>query len=102
MRPQFLRSIVSIEPFTGSGAAGPTYGSATPARASVQPDFKLIIDANGREVQATVLLILLPGAVCPAESRVTAGGKVYRALVSSPIPDIARPTHQEVYLGSFA
>lgn len=102
MRPLFLRSLIQVEPFLGSGASGPTYGTAVTVRASVQPDIRLVIDGNGREVQAQVTAIVWPDVVAPPESRITADGKVYRVLVDSPYPDTARPDHRELLLGSFA
>lgn len=101
MRPPFLRDAISVEPYAGSGAQGPTYGTAVSYKATVQPREKLIIDTRGKQVMSVAFVIVRPNAVIPVESRVTASdGRVFRVLMSHVLPDIARPTHLELSLGS--
>jgi len=100
VRPPFLHDTMSVEAFTGTGARGPTYATALSVRCSVQPDFRLILDAQGRQFQAQALAIVWPGSVFPVESRVTTtDGKKYRIIADSPLPDSKRPDHREISLG---
>jgi hypothetical protein len=100
MRPPFLRDNMSVEAYAGVGARGPVYAAAVNVKCSVQPDFRLILDAQGRQFQAQAIAIVWPNSVFPIESRVTTSdGKMYRIIADSPLPDSKRPDHREISLG---
>lgn len=101
MRPPFLLDTMSVEAFAGDGARGPTYTGTVKVRCSVQPDFRLVLDAQGRQFQAIAVAIVRPESTFPVESRVvTSDGRKYRVLADSPLPDAARTHHRELVLGS--
>ncbi len=99
MRPPFLLDTMSVEAFNGNGARGPTFAAAVSVRCSVQPDFRLIVDAQGRQFQATAVAIVRPESTFPVESRVTTtDGRLYRVINDAPFPDSLRTNHRELSL----
>ncbi|MFC8584223.1 hypothetical protein ACFUGD_06660 [Streptomyces sp. NPDC057217] len=80
---------VTIEPYLGDTAYGPTYGPPVPnVRAMVDESVRLVKDREGREVVSTAQVITDPHVVCPAESVVTLPtGR--RAVVISSAPHTA-------------
>lgn len=71
--PDFLLGHrVTIEPYEGEGAYGPTFGTAvTNVPAFVEDRRRLVRDRNGDEVVSETTVIVKPTVTCPAESRVT-------------------------------
>lgn len=101
MRPPFLRDTLSVQGYLGAGARGPQYAAPATVRCDVQPQYKLLPDAQGRQATATALAIVRPENAYPIESRVTTSdGTVYRIIAANPTPDSARPDHIEWDLGS--
>ena len=101
MRPPFLLDSMSVEAFTGTGARGPTYASAVAVRCDVQPDFRLVVDNQGRQFQAVAVAIVRPESTFAVESRVTTSdGRKYRVIADDPLPDASRTHHRELVLGS--
>jgi hypothetical protein len=101
MRPPFLLDAMAVEAYTGTGARGPTYATPVTVRCSVQPDYRLLVDNQGRQFQALAVAIVRPDATFAVESRVTtADGRKYRVIADDPLPDASRTHHRELVLGS--
>lgn len=63
---------ITIEPYRGDSAYGPTYGPpVADVRALVAEEIKTVRDPQGREVTSTAQIIAAPDLDCPAESRIT-------------------------------
>ncbi|MGI5350212.1 hypothetical protein ACQEU8_36575 [Streptomyces sp. CA-250714] len=76
-----LRHRITVEPYRGDSAYGPTYGPAVAVRALVAETVKTVRDKEGREVTSTAQIIAEPDLDCPAESRITLpSGRITRAL----------------------
>nr|WP_202437982.1 hypothetical protein [Streptomyces sp. SID5910] len=76
-----LRHQITVEPYAGDSAYGPTYGPPAEVAALVTPNIRTVRNAQGREVTATAQIITAPGLDCPPESRITLpGGRVTRAI----------------------
>lgn len=77
-----LRHRVSIEPYLGDSAYGPTYGPAVEdIPALVAAKVTQTRDTTGRETVSTAQVITGPDLDCPTGSRVTLpDGRVTRAL----------------------
>ncbi|WP_078962655.1 hypothetical protein [Streptomyces sp. TP-A0875] len=80
--PQWLMPHrITVEPYEGDGAYGPTYGPGAEVAALVVEARKRVHDREGRAAVATAQIITAPGLSCPPESRVTLpSGRVTRAL----------------------
>jgi hypothetical protein len=95
-----LRHTAVIEPFDGSGPAGPIYGPPVTVKCFHDAQVKLIRTGTGTELVAVTLLIAPLGTVCPAGSRVTVNGKrstVFAALRRDG-GGLPTPDHLEVQL----
>ncbi|MFF7234403.1 hypothetical protein [Streptomyces sioyaensis] len=67
-----LRHRITVEPYLGDSAYGPTYGPAVAGvPALVVETVRTVRDKEGREVTSTAQIIAAPGLDCPAESRIT-------------------------------
>ncbi|MFG3118697.1 hypothetical protein ACGF4C_30540 [Streptomyces sp. NPDC048197] len=66
-----LRHRVTVEPYLGDSAYGPTYGEAVCAPALVAAVRKQVAAKDGREVLATAQIIAGPELQCPPGSRIT-------------------------------
>ena len=86
IRRSLLKDSVSVEPYTGSGAYGPVYGTAKTVRVNVDATRRLVRDATGREVVSEASLYVHPddAASFVPESRLTIGGRVSTVLVANP------------------
>lgn len=77
-----LRHRITVEPYAGDTAYGPTYGppvSDVPALVSEQ--VRQTRDAEGRQVVSTASVIAGPDLDCPTGSRITLpSGRTTRAL----------------------
>lgn len=69
--PRLLIHEATIEPLTGEGPFGRTFGPATPVACRRQDGRRLVRDANGDEVVSSTTLRMAPTEVCPAGSQVT-------------------------------
>jgi hypothetical protein len=71
--PDFLlRHRVTIEPYQGEGAYGPTYGTPVAnVPAFVDDVRRLVRTKDGDEVISETTIVLKPTVDCPDESRVT-------------------------------
>lgn len=78
------RHKVTVEPFTGEGGVGPTFGDPYKMRCRIRLERKVIRTTEGDEVVADATLICDPGENIPIQSRVTYSDRVYR--VSEIVP----------------
>lgn len=77
-----LRHRITVEPYRGDTAYGPSYGPPVPdVSALVAVTAKTVRDREGRQVTATAQIIAAAGLDCPAESRITLpDGRITRAV----------------------
>ncbi|MEV0559451.1 hypothetical protein AB0I27_39145 [Streptomyces sp. NPDC050597] len=76
-----LRHRVTVEPYDGDSAYGPTYRPPFEVRALVGETRKLTRNREGVEVTSTAQIITAPGLDCPAESRITLpSGRTTKAI----------------------
>ncbi|MGW3511180.1 hypothetical protein [Streptomyces sp. NPDC000994] len=86
---------ITVEPYAGDGAYGPTYGPGTSVAALVVETRKRVRDREGREAVATAQIITAPDLDCPPESRVTLpSGRITRALAVTPYTAPGLPVPQ--------
>jgi hypothetical protein len=94
-----LRHRVTVEPYDGDSAYGPTYRPAVEVRALVAEQTKLTRNREGVEVTSTTQVIAAPGLDCPAESRITLpSGRVTKAIsvANHTAPGLPVPQSTEV------
>lgn len=99
--PAFLlRHTVSVEPLTGEGGNGPTYGPAATVRCFRDDKRRLVRGRDGSEVVSETTLYMRPAEDCPVGSRVTLPGRVSTAITSTRRDGGGLPTpdHLEVIL----
>ncbi|MFE9340866.1 hypothetical protein [Streptomyces sp. NPDC007063] len=91
---------VTVEPYAGDSAYGPTYGPAVEdVPALVAETVRTVRDREGREVTSTAQIIAAPDLDCPAESRVTLpSGRTTRVLTVAhhTAPGLPVPQSSEV------
>lgn len=76
-----LRHRVTIEPYLGDSAYGPTFGPPCELPALVSAVRRQLVDKDGREVTATAQIIAAPDLDCPPGSRITLpGGRTTTAI----------------------
>ncbi|MFI0736414.1 hypothetical protein ACH4S9_46705 [Streptomyces sp. NPDC021225] len=77
-----LRHRITVEPYLGDSAYGPTYGDPVKdVPALVAEEIKTVRDREGREVTSTAQIIAEPGLNCSAESRITLpDGRITKAI----------------------
>ena len=66
-----LGHTVTVEPYAGSSAYGPVYGSPVTVACFLDQKTRTVRDRTNREVVSTSTFYARPGLVCPPESRVT-------------------------------
>lgn len=82
--PERLRThTITVEPYTGSGAYGSTYGAPVQVACRVEDVRRLVRAASGDEVVSSTTVYCDAGVVIPAESRVTVKGRVTTVLLVS-------------------
>lgn len=70
--PRFLlRHTITIEPFTGQGGNGPTYGPAVTVRCFRDDTRRRVLNALGEQVLSGTTCYTGPGVTAPPLSRVT-------------------------------
>ena len=79
--PARLRThTISVEPYTGSGAYGSTYGPAVSVTCRVEDVVRLVRAADGDEAVSSTTVYCDADVVIPVESRVTVNGRVTTVL----------------------
>ncbi|MET9555090.1 hypothetical protein [Streptomyces sp. NPDC006645] len=70
--PWLLRHRITVEPYLGDSAYGPTYGPpVADVPALVAETIRTVRDREGRQVTSTAQIIAGPDLNCPAESLIT-------------------------------
>lgn len=97
---QYLVHTVDVQPVTGSGAYGDTYGAVVPLRCFAEGTRRLVRNAQGAEVVSSLTLIAAPGQAdaVPAGSLVTWRGSTTKVIGSTERDDggLGAPQHTEV------
>ncbi|MFJ5883463.1 hypothetical protein [Kitasatospora cineracea] len=94
-----LRHRVSVEPYLGDSAYGPTYGPAIELPALVSESTKLVRAPDGRQVVSSAQVLLAPGADVPTGSHLTLpSGRttVPISVATLDAPGLPVPAHTEV------
>lgn len=92
--PWMLKSSISVEAYSGeSGNGGAVYASPVAVKAHVEPRRRLIIGRDGKEVRTEMFALTAPGENIPPESRITYGGRIYRAVDTFEVPSPGGGVH---------
>lgn len=98
-----LLDTITIENHVGGSSRGPLFAAPRTVRAAVQRVRHVTFDRHGATTVTETVAIVRPEArPVPVESRVTAGGVVYRVIRESPVPDDRRPRQVELLLERWA
>ncbi|MFE4203954.1 MULTISPECIES: hypothetical protein [Streptomyces] len=91
---------ITVEPYAGDSAYGPTYGPPLlDVAALVTPATRSVRDAQGRDTLSTAQILTETGLDCPAESRITLpDGRTTRvlAVTEHTAPGLPLPQSKEV------
>lgn len=96
-----LRHEVTVEPLTGEGPYGPTYGPPVTVRCFRDDKRRLVRGADGSELVAETTLYMWLSETCPAGSRVTLDDGRVSTVITSARRDgggLPTPDHLEVTL----
>ncbi|GAA0638243.1 hypothetical protein GCM10010174_70120 [Kutzneria viridogrisea] len=96
-----LRHTATIEPYEGTGAAGPIYGAPVTVRCFVDDVSRLVRSGDGTEAVSSATLYCPLDTVAPAESRVTVNGHRPATVFTTFRRDgggLPTPDHLEVVL----
>lgn len=99
--PAFLlRHTVTIEPYQGAGANGPIYGAPVVVPCFIDDTRRMVRGPSGTEVVSEAAVYCALSTVAPAESRVTANGRVATVIIAKRRDGGGLPTpdHLEVML----
>lgn len=98
--PFLLRHKIQIEPYTGQGGNGPTYGPPVQVKCFRDDARKLVRNAQGEQVISSSTCYCPPGTVAPPLSRVTFDGRASYVIVTNSRDSAGMPTpdHVEVAL----
>ncbi|WP_405018171.1 hypothetical protein OHV05_15390 [Kitasatospora sp. NBC_00070] len=95
-----LRHRITIEPYLGDSAYGPTYGpEQTGVPALVAESIRLARAPDGRQTVSTAQVLLAPGTTVPTGSRITLpSGRttVPISVATLDAPGLPVPAHVEV------
>lgn len=95
-----LRHRITVEPYQGDSAYGPTYGPpVADVRALVSETVRTVRNREGREVTSTAQIIAEPGLTCPPGSRITLpSGRITTVLhtAAHTAPGLPVPQNTEV------
>ena len=94
-----LRDTLSIEPYLGEGALGPSFGAAVSVPAKVTSKRSSVTLPDGRKGKCALGALIRPGTEYPILSRVTAGGKTFVILEAEEITELTRPYCWRLSLG---
>jgi hypothetical protein len=94
-----LRDTLSIEPYLGEGASGPSYGAAVSVPAKITAKKSSVTLPDGRKGKCALQALIRPGTEYPILSRVTAGGRVFIVLESEEITELTRSYCWRLSLG---
>jgi hypothetical protein len=81
MIPGFLlRHSVTVEPYLGDSAHGPTFGAARTVRCFVEDAVRTVLNPDGEQVVSTATFYCQPDETIPARSKVTIGVRATRVI----------------------
>jgi len=83
---RLLKDPVTLEPYEGDGAFGPTYAAAVTVFGKVSYTRQLVRDASGEEVVSEATVYLAPEDAAPVVvgSRATIDARISRVITVSP------------------
>jgi hypothetical protein len=89
---------VTVEPYMGEGAYGPTFGAPLAVRARVEGRRRVVRRADGETVTSTATVIVGPDVDVTPEARVTHAGQTFE--VAEVVDQLAqrRVHHRELVL----
>jgi hypothetical protein len=99
--PSRLRThTITVEPYQGTGARGPIFGTAVEVTCRVEEKVQLVRSNTGEEAVSSSTVYCDSDVVIPAESRVTVNGRPTSVLaVANPSTGgRSRLDHLEVFL----
>ena len=97
---RFRTHTISVEPYTGTGARGPQFGTAVAVECRVEEKVQLVRSDTGEEVVSSSTVFCDLATVIPAESRVTVNGRVTSVLTVATFNTAGRSRleHKQVFL----
>lgn len=97
---RFRTHTISVEPYAGTGAHGPVFGTAVPVECRVEEKVQLVRSDTGEEVVSSSIVYCDLATVIPAESRVTVNGRVTSVLNAASFDTAgqSRLEHKQVFL----
>lgn len=98
---RFLQHAVTVEPYTGDGAYGPTYGTAVVVRCFLDEQTRMVRDKDGRQVSSTSTAYCLLATNAPPGSKATLPDGRQTFVIAALRRDGGRlgtPNHLEVQL----
>jgi len=94
-----LRDSITIEPYLGESALGPTYGTAVTIPAMVSVRRSTVALPDGRAAQTILQVLIRPGTEYKVGSRVTTLGKTLFIFDSQLLTELARDFCWQMQLG---
>lgn len=94
-----LRERITIEPYEGSGAYGPTYGTPVTVKARVEGKRRAIRTSGGVDVISSASATIRPDVTVAPESKVTHEGRSYEVLDVLIGEGLSGPAYFELVLG---
>lgn len=96
-----MQHAVTVEPYTGDGAYGPTYGAAVAVRCLLDEQTRMVRDKDGRQVSSTSTIYCPLSTVAPPGSKATLPDGRQTFVIAALRRDGGRlgtPNHLEVQL----
>lgn len=91
---------ITVEAYAGTGAYGPTFDAAVAVTCRLEEKVQLVRSNTGEEVVSSSTVFCDSDTVIPAESRVTANGRITSvlAVVDPSTGGRSRLDHKQVFL----
>ncbi len=92
---------VTVEPYLGDGAYGPSYGVPVPVACFLDETTRMVRAKDGREITSSSTAYCQLGVTCPADSRVTLPDGRQTTVIAAMRRDggtLPVPSHLEVQL----
>ena len=94
-----LRDLLTIEPYLGEGALGPSYGGPVAVPAMVTSKKSSVTLPDGRKGKCVAQALIRPGTEYPILSRVSAGSRAFIVLEAEELTDLTRSYCWRLSLG---
>lgn len=85
-----LPTTASIEPYSGAGALGGTWGTATTVPARFRTKTRTLRSPQGNDVVASAELVVRPEHAATIQSRATVNGGTYTVVGVEPVDELRR------------